>query len=259
LLRKWLFLGSIFLLFSCGAESRKGENPLLIAAASNVQFAMGELIADFKDINKIDCDLVVSSSGKITSQISSGATFDVFVSADQYYPEVLFKEGLTEGKPIPYAKGKLVYWSKTQELRPTSFSLADERFSKIAIANPKLAPYGIAAMGAIESMGFRSIVEDRLVFGENISQVNQFISVGAADIGLTSQSILYAKEIENTLEWLPVPDSLYSPILQDMVTLKNGRSSSKSRALFKAYITSPSAKNILRKYGYDLPDVEEAN
>lgn len=242
------------LTISCGGNNKQGETPLLIAAASNVQFAMPELIADFQKSHGVDCDLVVSSSGKITSQVTAGATFDVFVSADQYYPEVLFKEGLSEGRPVPYAKGKLVYWSKTQELQAETFSLADPRFSKIAIANPKLAPYGRAAIGAIESMGLKSTIEDRLVYGENISQVNQFISVGAADIGMTSQSIIYAKEVLSSQEWLPVSDSLYSPILQDLVSLKTGQSSEKSRALFKAYMTSASAQAILQKYGYGLPE-----
>jgi molybdate transport system substrate-binding protein len=243
----------MLVILSCEGANRKSNEPLLIAAASNVQFVLEELVADFQDVSKINCETVISSSGKLTSQIISGATFDILVSADQYYPQYLNDEGLTDGEAVQYARGKLVFWSKTHALSADDFDLSNPKFKKIAIANPRLAPYGKAAISAIENMGLSDLVTERLVYGENISQVNQFINVGAADIGLTSQSIVYATDDTRAQFWLPVPDSLYSPILQDFVILKKGRSSSKAKNLFGNYMVSPRAQIILEKYGYEIP------
>lgn len=225
------------------------SSTLLIAAASNVQFVLKELIEVYEKTEGIDCDVVVSSSGKLASQISAGASYDVMISADQYYPAVLDSGGHTMGHPITYVSGKLILWS-TQHTLQGEVDLLATKYETIAIANPDIAPYGKAAIGVLKSMNIEEMIKDRLVFGENISQVNQFVSVGAADIGITSQSVVLAPDLQRKGSWVMIPDTLYSPILQDVVALKNGKATEKQKLNFIEFLLSEKAQDILKKYGY---------
>ena len=248
--RNILLVLLLFSIWSCADSEKSASNTLLIAAASNVQFVLEELVSAFEDSTGIKCDVVMSSSGKLASQISSGATYDVFVSADQYYPSYLEDEGLTIGKSVTYAVGKLILWSTRHELGE-NIDLRDVKYEQIAIANPKIAPYGKAAVSALQATGVYETVEDRLVFGENISQVNQFVSVGAADIGVTSQSVVLSAGLRSTGSWVEISDSLYQPILQDAIALKNGKSLHADKKKFLDFLLGARGQSILEKYGYE--------
>ncbi len=211
---------------------------------------MTDLVSSFEASTGMPCDLVFSSSGKLTSQIQAGADYDVFVSADKSYPEILHVKGLSEGPPIQYASGSLVAWSKTHLLSKDGFEISDPKFQKIAIANPEIAPYGRAALQALEAMKVLAEVDDRLVYGENISQVNQFVNVGAADIGITGQAVLFALDPKDRGSAVYLPDTLYEEIAQDVVMLSKGASSLKNKERFLEFLRSREAGEILRAYGY---------
>ena len=181
----WLYT-SLLILFGCGSPSKQ---ELIIAVASNTQFAMEEIASDFRDRTEINCELVVSSSGKLTAQIKEGAPFDLLVSADMKYPEELYLSGISN-KPTIYAYGKLVIWSVSDDLQPSLQELTTGSVRHIAVANPDIAPYGATAVELLEKHGIYHEVKDKLVFGESISQTNQFILSGAAEIGFTAKSVV---------------------------------------------------------------------
>ena len=244
-----LFFLLLLTLVSC--ENRKSQ-ALVIATAANVQFAMQELIAEFENETGIPCETVLSSSGKLTAQIREGAPFHVFVSADMTYPEDLFKNGLTTGQPEVYAYGKLVLWTLRSDLDPTPERLTRDDVRHIAIANPKTAPYGSAAVEAMRHFGIFEKTEPKLVYGESISQTNQFIISKTADAGFTAKSVVLSPEIKTQGRWVEIDQTAYTPIAQGAVVIqRNGEA--KSEALeFYRFLFSEKAKQILQAYGYEV-------
>ena len=228
---------------------------LTIAVAANVRYAYDELAVEFKKDTGIDVQSVSGSTGKIASQVKNGAPYDVFISADSEAPEALFKDGLAETEPRVYAYGVLVLWTnKDWDLNKGLSLLADAKVQKIAIANPKLAPYGRAAMQALASAQLDAAVEAKLVYGESISQTTQFVDSGAADIGFIAKSVVIAPVMAGKGKWVEVPKGSYEPIAQAVVVLKHsaGPQSANARR-FADYLFTPEARAILAKYGYVLP------
>ncbi len=146
-------------------NSKISKGNLTIATAANVQFAMQKLIRTFTQETGIKCHMILSSSGKLTAQINAGAPFDVFVSADVKYPQELYENGLTQEPPKIYAYGKLVIWSFNEPIDSSFEILASEKIQHIAIANPKTAPYGAAAVEALKHYGVYQTTKEKLVFG----------------------------------------------------------------------------------------------
>lgn len=233
------------------ACKQKEKPPLLIAAASSVQFVLEEVINEFERRHSVKCELITSSSGKLYAQIKAGASFDIFISADQEYPNLLYKEGMSEGPPILFAEGRLIAWSTQHVIDSTTFLLSDSKFKKIAIANPEIAPYGNAALAFIKKEYEYEKLADRLVYGENISQVNQFVNVGAADVGLTGQAVVHRPGISARGSWILIPETSHPAILQDFLLLNNGKSSKEAQQAFVDFLKSDEGKFILRKYGYE--------
>lgn len=229
--------------------------PLTVAVAANVRYAFIDVAAEFKKETGIAVEGVFSSSGKITLQVKSGAPFDVFLSADMAYPEVLYKEGLASGKPEVYAYGALVMWTmRDLDLGKGMSLLADAGVQKIAIANPKVAPYGKAALQAIEKSGIKPVVEPKLVYGESIAQAAQFVDNGAVDIGFVAKSVVIAPALAGKGKWITLPKNSYEPIAQGVVILKHGEDSQHDNAhKFVAFLATPKARAIFSRYGYDLP------
>jgi molybdate transport system substrate-binding protein len=161
-----------------------------VAVAANAQFVMEELEAVFEKQTGIQLETIINSSGKITTQIQQGAPFDLFLSADMHYPDVLFKEGLTTAAPKIYAYGALVVWAigATKPTKDLSF-LPQPSIKKIALANPKLAPYGVAAQEALKHYRLFDKTQEKWVMGESISQVNQYILSQAVEVGFTAKSV----------------------------------------------------------------------
>ncbi|HFA48284.1 MAG TPA: molybdate ABC transporter substrate-binding protein [Bacteroidetes bacterium] len=239
----------IFWLALVGCQATK-KPALTIAAAANVQFAMQELVASFTQLTGIDCRVVSGSSGKLTAQIKEGAPYDLFVSANKKYPEELYRSGLTTAAPQVYAFGKLVLWSAHENVRPSISALADKSTQYIAMANPKTAPYGMAAVEALQYYGLIRAVEKKIVFGESISQANQFILSKTVDFGFTAKSVVLSPKVKGRGQWIEIEQPAYAPIAQGVVVFKNGKVNEASK--FYHFLFSRQAKIILKKYGYHV-------
>ncbi|NNM80860.1 MAG: molybdate ABC transporter substrate-binding protein [Gallionella sp.] len=241
-------------LFSFGNAAAHAET-LTIAVAANVRYAYEELAAEFRKDTGIAVQCVSGSTGKIMSQVKNGAPYDVFISADSEAPEALFTDGFAETKPKVYAYGVLVLWTnKDLDLSKGLSLLVDAKVQKIAIANPKLAPYGRAAMQALASAKLDAAVKSKLVYGESIAQTTQFVDSGAADIGFVAKSVVVAPVMAGKGKWVELPRDSYEPIAQAVVVLKHSAESPSANARkFADYLFTPKARAILAKYGYTLP------
>ncbi len=185
-----------------------------VTVATNFRFAMGELRQEFKKETGIDVTSVASSSGKMTSQIKPGVPFDVFLSANMKYPETLYREGHTTTKPKVYAYGSLVLWTlKDLDLSKGINVLSGNKVQKIAIANPKNAPYGIAAINALNYYKIYKKIKPKLVYGESISQTNLYVASETADAGLTAKSVVLSPKMKGKGKWIEIDKSAYKPIV----------------------------------------------
>lgn len=228
---------------------------LTVAVASNVQYAFDELRADFKKETGHELKPVFNSSGKLAAQIINGAPFDVFLSADMEYPEKLYREGVAAAAPKAYAYGALVLWTmKALDLGNWQNALASPAVHKIAVANPKTAPYGRETLKALAHFGLEQTLAPKLVFGESIAQTNQYIHSKAADAGFTAKSVVLAPQMKGQGQWVELPKGSYQPIAQGVVILKHAqRTDPKLAQQFHDFVFSAKSRAILERYGYLLP------
>ncbi|MEQ6341948.1 MAG: molybdate ABC transporter substrate-binding protein [Gammaproteobacteria bacterium] len=228
---------------------------LTVAVAPNVKYAFDDLQAEFKKETGIDITPVFSSSGKITAQVRHGAPFDVFMSADMGFPETLYKDRYTAGPPRIYAYGALVLWTmKDLDMGKGVELLKDSMVEKVAIANPKIAPYGKEAIKVLKYYKLHDAVESKLVYGEDVSQTSLYIASRAADIGLTAKSVVVSPEMKGKGKWIEIKKESYDPIAQGAVILKHGRQTNAIAAQrFHDFLFSPKARAIFERYGYGLP------
>jgi molybdate transport system substrate-binding protein len=245
----------LFLAILLAMASPAGADTLTVAVAANVQYAFDDIQAAFKRETGHDIKPVYNSSGKFTAQIMNGAPFDVFLSADMDYPEKLHKEGYAIAAPAIYAYGALVLWTlKDLDLNQWQATLAGPAVNRIAVANPKTAPYGRETMKALAFFKLDGALKDKLVFGESIAQTNQYIHSKAADAGFTAKSVVLSPEMKNEGKWIDLPKSSYQPIAQGVVVLKHGRQNHPEAARqFRDFVLSPASRAILERYGYLLP------
>ncbi len=222
-----------------------------IAVASNFTRAMMGLVQQFEADTGHKVKLVFGSTGKHYAQIKNGAPFDAFFAADMKRPKLLEDEGLAvPDSRFSYALGRLVLWSpETGYVDSAGKVLSDGSYYHLAIANPKLAPYGRAAKEVLQSRGLWKAMKGRAVRGENIGQAFQFVHSGNAELGFVAYSqVKYPGQSIIGSYW-EVPQTLYSPILQQAVVLKD---TAVTRAFIK-YIKSKPALEIIQDYGYDVP------
>jgi molybdate transport system substrate-binding protein len=208
----------------------------------------------FEEKGNAKIELVISSSGKLTAQITHGAPYDIFLSADMKYPEHLYKTGYTLNKPAIYAYGSLVLWIlKDIDLANGFEVLESPQIKTIAVANPATAPYGVAAIQALKKAGVYEAVKDKIVYGESISQVNQYLLSGVADVAFTAKSIVKAPDMLHKGKWTGLADSLYSPIMQGVVILKHASENNlqEVRAFYR-FLSTPEGKSIFKSYGYHI-------
>lgn len=244
---KFFIILLVVLLAAC--EQKKQEK-LTIATAANMQFVMHELVNSFIEETGIKCEVIVGSSGKLTSQIREGAPFDVFVSANMKFPNELFKNGKTTKKPTIYAYGKLVLWSMMDDFEPSLDLLLLDEIKHIAVANPKTAPYGLPMIEILEKTGIFEKLKDKLVYGESIAQTNQFIISKVAEVGFTAKSVVLSPNMKGKGVWIEMDSIYYSPISQGIVILKNRTSHINEAQKFYNFLLSAKAKEILNKFGY---------
>lgn len=250
--RVWpLVLIGSFLMTGCVNNT---SEKLTIATAANMQFAMTELIDAFEKEKGISCEFIVASSGKLTSQIQEGAPYDLFISADMKYPTALYDKELTDSSPRIFAYGNLVLWTINEKLEPSIESLSLEEIDHIGMANPKTAPYGQAAVEVLNYHNLTERLEDKLVYGESISQTNQFIISKAADIGFTAKSVVLSPQMKGKGQWVSISSTLHSPIAQGVVVLKNRKSQIENARQFQDFLLSERGKEILVKFGYSIED-----
>jgi molybdate transport system substrate-binding protein len=232
-----------------------GADTLTVAVAANVQYAFDDLQAAFRKETGHELKPVYNSSGKFAAQIMNGAPFDVFLSADMEYPERLHKEGFAAAAPQVYAYGALVLWTlKDLDLGNWQSVLASQAVGKIAVANPKTAPYGRETIKVLAYFKMDEALKNKLVFGESISQTNQYIHSKAADAGFTAKSVVVAPEMQGQGKWIDLPKASYQPIAQGIVVLRHGQQTNpKVAQQFHDFVLSPKSRAILERYGYLLP------
>ncbi|MCK9490568.1 MAG: molybdate ABC transporter substrate-binding protein [Sulfurimonas sp.] len=224
-----------------------------IAVAANVSYAIDELIAEFNKTHKdTKVRVTLGSSGKLTAQIKHGAPYHLFMAANMMFPQSLYNDKIAKNAPVIYALGSLAILSKDpKDMSKGIDLLKSDEIYKIAIANPKTAPYGTAAMQAFESAGIYKDIKSKLIFAESISQTVSF-AITAADIGLIAKSSLYSKTMlkyKQNINWIEVDPSLYTPIKQGIVMIEEDE---ETKAFYE-FILSDNAKEIFKKYGYLLP------
>ncbi|UCC98484.1 MAG: molybdate ABC transporter substrate-binding protein [Phycisphaerales bacterium] len=230
-------------------QSATGE--ICVAVASNFTDTIKDIAERFEAKTDRNVVLVFGSTGKLYAQIKNGAPFDIFFAAAVREPELLEKEGpAVPGSRFTYAVGKLVLWSPEAGYVDREGKVLEQAdFRHLAIANPKLAPYGRAAQEVLQARGIWDELSERLVRGENISQTFQFVKSGNAELGFVacSQVKRPGQSIEGS--WWEAPQTLYSPIEQQAVLLKD----SKIARDFLVFVRSEEALKIIREYGYSTP------
>lgn len=246
---KLLFVG-LSLMFATTAHAEK----ITIAAAADLKFAMDEIVANFKKGRSgDDIQVVYGSSGKFHTQIRQEAPYDLFFSADIGYPRELAKLGLAASEVKPYAVGRIVVWSADMDAaKMTLASLVDPRIAKIAIANPKHAPYGKRAEEALRSAGLWDKVQPKLVFGENVSQTAQYVQTGNAQVGIIALSLVINSELSKRGGYYLIPDNLHNPLEQGFIITKPGANKLLAKK-FAEYMGSKQVRNVMIKYGFVLP------
>jgi molybdate transport system substrate-binding protein len=223
-----------------------------VAVAANFTAPMKLIAADFEKETGHKAVLTFGATGKFYAQITNGAPFEVFLAADDETPAKLEKEGAAVGgSRFTYATGKLVLWSAQPGLVDARGEVLKKGdFKKIAIAAPKLAPYGAAAVETMNKLGLQAALEPKLVQGESIGQAFSFVSTGNAELGFVALSQVYEDgKIKSGSAWI-VPESLHSPIRQDAVLLAKAKDS-KAAAQLMTYLKTDKAKAVIRSFGYE--------
>jgi molybdate transport system substrate-binding protein len=233
---------------------------VLVAAASDLSFPIKEIITQFQQSTGNTVKLTLGSSGSFQAQIANGAPFDVYLSADVDYVRQLERAGLVEpGSVYVYAVGRIVIWvpngSPIDVQKLGMESLLQPAAKRVAIANPSTAPYGRAAVAALRHFNVYDRVSPRLVLGENIAQTAQFVSTGAADIGIIGHSSALADPMRSAGKYWEIPADAYPRLDQAMAILKQARKAGHLDAAraFYEWFRNDASRAILKKYGFSLP------
>ena len=243
----------LLLIVSSLAGGPAGADEITVAVAANFTAPVTQIAAEFHRDTGHTAQLVFGATGKFYAQIKNGAPFDVLLAADRETPARLVREGdAVEGSQITYAIGKLVLWSPKPALVDDKGAiLRSSQIAHVAYCNPKLAPYGAAAVEAMKAIGVFDALQPKLVQGENITQAYQFVVSGNAEVGFVALSQVYKDgRIREGSAWV-VPADLYSQIGQDAVILAKGRGHP-AVADFIKYLQSEKAKAVIRAFGYEL-------
>lgn len=243
---------AVFVALAGASLSARAEE-VSVAVAANFSAPMQRIAVEFEKATGHKAQLVSGSTGKFYAQIKSGAPFQLLLAADDETPAKLVKEGDgVPGSQFTYAVGKLVLWSPTPGFVDDKGEvLKAGKFAHLALANPKLAPYGFAATETLKALGLADALQPRLVIGESITQAQQFVVSGNAELGFIAFSQIHkdGKLIDGSY-WL-VPAKHYTPIRQDAVVLAKGKGSAAVEAL-AGFLKSDKARAIIKSYGYEL-------
>jgi len=248
-LNRIALLAVIILAQLCAAQDFR------VAAAADLQFAMQDIAAQFQKETGKSVEVIYGSSGNFFQQLQNGAPFDIFFSANLDYAKRLEAAGLTEpGSYYRYAKGKIVIWVPNDskiDLKPGLEVLLDPSIKKIAVANPQHAPYGQAAVAAMQKAGVYDKVKSKLVLGENISQTASFVMSGSADLGILALSLALSPNMKDKGRYAEIAADQYPPIEQACVILSSSKNKEAARQ-FLQFIKTPAIGKLLERYGFDV-------
>ncbi len=241
----------LLLLVLCTTWSM-GEK-ITIALAANVSYAIEDLKKEFHKLYpNIEVQIVLGGTGKLTAQIMHNAPYDILMGANMMYPETLYKKGFAVTRPLVYAKGSLALVSRSKRDFSKGLDLIKEaNIKKIAIANPKTAPYGVAAFEALKNAKLLESLKPKLVYGESISQTVIY-TTKVTDVGFIAKSALFSPKMAHLKKgehWIELDAKLYTPIKQGIVILKHGEKDANVTA-FYAFIFSKEAEEIFERFGY---------
>ncbi len=244
-------LAPLLMVLALAAAPRAMAAEVRVAVAANFAEPAREIAARFRARTGHEASISIGSSGQLYAQVVNGAPFDVLLSADRERPEKAEAEGLgVAGSRFTYATGRLVLFSRTPGLVDGRGAvLRTGRFDKIAIADPRTAPYGVAAVEAMRKLGAYDSLQPKLVQGTSIAQTYQFVDTGAAELGFLALS--QVAQVKGGSRWL-VPAALHTPIDQQAVLLKRGAGNPAARA-FLAFLRGAEARAVIRRYGYEAP------
>jgi molybdate transport system substrate-binding protein len=251
--RSEIFLLPAFILILSAFLGLQQDKKINIAAAANLNVALDSIVSAYKLQNPGEEILVVyGASGKLFEQISNDAPFDIYFSADMDYPNKLKEKNLVISGVKKYAEGQLVIWSRSMDPKIQKMnSLLDAAIHKISIANPVTAPYGEKAIESLKYFKIYDKIESKLVYGENISQAAQFVTSGAADIGIVALSLALTPNMQKENgKFYVIPRESHKPLEQGCVILKHAKGNSSALKFF-SFVSSPSALKILNHFGYN--------
>ncbi|MGE0758636.1 MAG: molybdate ABC transporter substrate-binding protein [Pirellulaceae bacterium] len=241
-----------------GSPASSERTRLTVAAAADLRFVLAELLTKFHEAHpSVTAEVTYGSSGRLYAQVENGAPFDIFLSADIQFPSQLGEGGQADPTSVfPYAVGHLVIWvPNTSDLNVEKLGMRavlDERVKKVAIANPKVAPYGRAAEAAMKHLGVYEAAKEKLVLGENVSQAAQFVESGGADVGIIALSLAMAPSMQGKGRFRPVPADAYPQLLQGGVILNAGRERAAADQL-RSFLTSEPARHVYQHFGFESP------
>ena len=243
-------LTSLLAVFAIGAAQ---ADEVQVAVAANFTAPIQAIAADFEKDTGHKLVAAYGATGQFYTQIKNGAPFEVFLSADDTTPEKLEREGDTvKGSRFTYAVGTLALWSAKDGYVDTNGEvLKKNQYQHLSIANPKAAPYGLAATQVLEKLKLTEATKAKIVEGQNITQAYQFVSTGNAELGFVALSQIYKEgKVTSGSAWI-VPASLHDPIKQDAVILSKGKDNAAAKALVE-YLKGPKAAAVIKSYGYQL-------
>ena len=240
----------------CGAAS--GAEQASVAAAADLRYALDEVVVAYERARGVTARVTYGSSGNFFSQLQQGAPFDIFMSADEALVQALAKQNLTHDAGDLYAIGRIVLFvpqgtpiTADKDFTDVRRALADGRLNKFAIANPAHAPYGRAAREILQAVDLWALLTPRLVLGENVAQAAQFAQAGAAQASLLALSLVVAPPFAHAGTYAVIDASRHQPLRQRMVLM---RGAGQAATQLYAYLKSPVARAVLRRYGFTLPE-----
>jgi molybdate transport system substrate-binding protein len=248
----------LVLYLATAAAKPAAQGPPIIAAAANLNFALTEIAEQFARDRGTRVEVVFGASGTLTRQIQDGAPFEMFLAADEEFPNQLAAKGLTRDAGVVYAIGRLVIFAPTgsplmvdERLDGLARLVKEGGVTRLAMANPEVAPYGKAAEAVLRKRGLWEAVRPRIVFGDTIAQAAQFATTGNAVGGLIAYSLVVAPAFADRGRYAVIPDNDHPPLRQRMVLLK---AAGAVAAQFYAYVQGDAARATLRKHGYGVPE-----
>jgi molybdate transport system substrate-binding protein len=250
-MRQRLFTWFLFVVVTLAVAPAFAEQ-VLVAVAANFVPPFREIAIEFERTTGHNVQVAAGSSGNFYSQIKNGAPFDVFFSADNERPKLLGEEGFgVKDSRFTYAIGRLVLWSPNADLIKGEETLRFKQYKRLAMANPKTAPYGVAAMQAMQKLELWEGIQSQIVMGESLGQTMGFIESGNAQLGFVALSQITDPKIKGKGSRWDVPTNLHEPIKQDVILLTKGKDNPAAKALME-FMSGHQAKAVIERYGYKL-------